>query len=246
MIGKLKEFTLQFIPFKVQRRYFNHQRHKETRNMNVQALFTEIYKKSEWGKSEISDQLFYSGPGSHNLEGVSSYVTAVAGFLNSFDRKLNAVDLGCGDFAVGSKIRKYFNNYIACDIVEPLIEFNKEKYKDLYVDFFVLDIIKEELPSGDIVFLRQVLQHLSNEQIAQITLKLKSKYKYVIITEHIPLSKNFKPNKDKPHGPDIRLDIGSGVVITKPPFNFKVIINKILCQIKEGDGIIQTSAYQTF
>jgi hypothetical protein len=244
MISKLKEFTLQFIPFKVQRRYFNYQRHKATRNMNVQDRFTEIYKKSEWGKSESSDQLFYSGPGSHNLEVVSSYVTAVVGYLNSFDIKLNAVDLGCGDFAVGSKIRKYFNNYIACDIVEPLIEFNKEKYKDLCVDFFVLDIIKGELPSGDIVLLRQVLQHLSNEQIAQITLKLKSKYKYAIITEHIPLNQNFKPNKDKPQGHDVRLDLGSGVILTKPPFNFKVLSHKILCEVKEGYGIIQTIAYQ--
>ena len=116
----------------------------------------------------------------------------------------------------------------------------------LNVNFIEMDIITEELPLGDLVFLRQVLQHLSNKQISQIIHKLKSKYQYLVITEHLPMSKNFKPNKDKPQGPDIRLGVNSGVVLSMPPFNLKVLNQTILCEVEEGNGIIQTLVYQLY
>ena len=45
---------------------------------------------------------------------------------------------------MGSKIRYLFDSYIACDVVESLIDFNKQKYKDLDVDFRLLDLTKDE------------------------------------------------------------------------------------------------------
>ena len=43
----------------------------------------------------------------------------------------------------------------------------------LNVDFRVGNITDEELPEGDVCFVRQVLQHLSNEAIANFILKIK-------------------------------------------------------------------------
>jgi hypothetical protein len=246
VINKLKQIAIKFTPLRIQKYYFNHQRFKKTRYLTSKDIFTEIYFQNAWGKPETSEELFFSGPGSHNEDVVSTYVNAILNFLISFDKKLDAVDLGCGDFGVGSKIRKYFNNYTACDVVEPLVDFNRGKYKALFVDFLVLDIIKDDLPSGDIVFIRQVLQHLSNKQISEIVNKLTNRYKYIIIKEHLPLNYSFKANKDKPPGSNTRLDVRSGVVLTLPPFNLKVQSESILCQASEGDGIIQTKAYQMY
>ena len=107
---------------------------------------------------------------------------------------------------------------------------SKEKYKHLNVDFRNLDISCDELPSGDVCFVRQILQHMSNESILSF-LKSVNKYKYLIVTEHWPLSKNFVPNINKPDGTDIRAYEESGVVLTAPPFNLKVIKDIDLCEV---------------
>ena len=111
---------------------------------------------------------FYSGISSHYPELANSYIDAIEKFLLSLPEKQNIVDLGCGDFAIGSRIRKLCNNYIAVDIFDDLINFNKKKYKHLNVDFRVLDITSNELPSGDVCFIRLVLQHLSNNLILEM------------------------------------------------------------------------------
>ena len=51
-------------------------------------------------------------------------------------------------------------------------------------------------------------------------------------------------NLDKASGPDNRLDIHSGIVLTSPPFNLAPIESKILCQVEEWGGIIRTLLYR--
>ena len=96
------------------------------------------------------------------------------------------VDLGCGDFTIGSQLRKYCKKYVAVDVFDEIIINNKIKFSNLEVDFRVLDITSDELPDGDICFLRQVLQHLSNDNIKKFLSLMSGKYKYLILTEHIP------------------------------------------------------------
>ena len=115
-------------------------------------------------------------------------------------------------------------------IVQELIERNKKKFKKFNVDFRVLDITKNELPEAEVCFLRQVLQHLSNTSILCFIRLLKKKYKYILITEHFPSTTKFIPNIDKSDGPDIRIFQNSAVVLTAPPFNLKVVKEKIICE----------------
>jgi len=96
----------------------------------------------------------------------------------------------------------------------------------LDVDFRVLDITNDALPKADVAIIRQVLQHLSNEQILQALPRILSAYKYVILTEHLPAREGFEPNVDKPAGPDIRLGIDSGIVLRRPPFNIPFLEQK--------------------
>ena len=177
------------------------------------------------------------------------YVTAVRDFLLSFDEKPDVVDLGCGDFTMGSKIRPYCDRYVACDIVEGLIRRNRARYsKD--VEFRVVDITSDQLPEGDVVFIRQVFQHLSNSDIKKVLVQVLARYRFIILSEHLPLSYKFVPNLDKPTGPKIRIDIGesgSGVILTEPPFSLRAKQNRVLCEVLQEsagcNGVIRTNLY---
>ncbi len=88
------------------------------------------------------------------------------------------------------------------------------------MEFRCLDIAVDELPKGDCVILRQVLQHLSNAEVHCVLRKLVD-FKYVIVTEHIP-DGDFSPNKDIISGQGIRLKKQSGLDILASPFNFRI------------------------
>ena len=215
--------------------------------MKKNQIFREIYLKKLWSPESVKfKHKFYSGIGSYLPELVDNYILEIKTFLLSLPKKPDVVDLGCGDFVIGSKLRKFCNKYIAVDIFDELINYNKKKYQDLNVDFRILDITSEELPAGDVCFVRQVLQHLSNESIVNFVKAIKNKYKYLIITEHFPSSKNFVANLDKPTGPDVRLYDKSAVILTEPPFNLRVIKNIDICETCSDsiDGVIKTKLLQ--
>jgi len=211
--------------------------------LSTKDIFTKIYEEGAWNLSPRTDLKLFSGTGSHEGNLVGPYVEALQKILSSFPSKPSAVDLGCGDFAVGARVRHLCDSYIACDIVEPVISANRNRYADLDVDFRVLDITKDELPPADLVFVRQVFQHLSNNEIAGALSRMVSRYRYLLLTEHLPLG-TFAPNADKPTGPDIRLGLNSGVVLTSPPFNLKVRDAKHICDVAELGGTIRTTLYK--
>lgn len=228
--------------------YLNAKHCKELAHLTPKEAFTKVYDEGLWGKPSDGSDHFFSGTGSHSENIVSAYVIAIEKYLIALsNNKLNVVDLGCGDFAVGSQVRKFCGTYIACDVVDSLISRNRKKFENLDVDFRVLDLIADDLPDGDVVFIRQVLQHLSNKQILAVIPKLQEKYRFLVLTEHLPATKSFDVNLDKPVGAGIRLGQGkngSGIVLTEPPFNLKVINENILCEVNEDGGVIRTIAYQ--
>lgn len=239
---KLLKFLIPNYIFVARRNFLNARECRRLDSLSSKEAFTDIYMKGLWGKSDGSG--FYSGTGSHSVEIVSKYVDAMESFLMSFEKKPNVVDLGCGDFAVGLQIKNFCANYIACDVVEQLITLNKEKFKEINVDFRVLDITRDDLPDGQVVFIRQVLQHLSNKMISDVLLKLQ-KYRYVVLTEHLPAAANFDANKDIPVGAGIRLSLESGVVLTHKPFNYAPLKETVLCEVEEEGGFIRTILYET-
>jgi len=208
---------------------------------NATEIFSEVYKSGIWGGEPGID--FYSGGGSHDARLVGPYVKAVVGFLSSLSFKPSVVDLGCGDFNVGSQIRPQCDGYIACDVVPGLIDHNRTVFSDLDVEFLCLDAASDDLPDGDVVFLRQVLQHLNNDQINRIVAKLQ-KYRFLVLTEGLPVKPDFLPNVEKQAGPGMRIASKSGVVITEPPFSLRFITQQHICLITEHSTLIRTTVYQ--
>lgn len=203
----------------------------------------QVYKMKLWGANE-SD--FYSGLGSHDPEIIKPYIDVLKSFLKSFKSLLTVCDLGCGDFNVGKELVKHTKKYVAVDIVTNLIEHNKGKFKEENLEFHCLDIAVEELPSGDCVILKQVLQHLSNAEVESIVRKL-TDFKYVILTEHLPEG-DFVPNKDIISGQGIRLKKRSGINLLAAPFNLKVMEEKQVLSVSLNDykGVIVTTFYKIF
>jgi hypothetical protein len=200
----------------------------------------QVYKLKLWGSNSSK---FYSGEGSHLPEIVNPYISSITSFLKSFTPPLIICDLGCGDFNIGKELVPYTKKYFAIDIVQELIDYNKEKFKGENLEFLCLDIGADKIPSGDCAIIRQVLQHLSNKEVQTIVNKL-SNFKYVILTEHLPIG-DFEPNIDIISGQGIRIKKQSGIKLTSPPFNFKANEEKELLTIdlKDGKGIIVTTLY---
>ena len=203
----------------------------------------QVYEMNLWGGKELD---FYSGEGSHDLEIVTPYITIIKEFLQSFKKPITVCDLGCGDFNIGKQLVNYSKKYIAVDIVENLIERNKTLFVLKNLEFHCLDISKDKLPKAECVILRQVLQHLSNNEVQNILHKLKH-FKYLILTEHTPKNK-FISNKDIISGQGTRLKQHSGVNIMMEPFNACVKEEKQLLSINltNGEGVIETTLYTMF
>jgi hypothetical protein len=205
------------------------QRIQDSRNASRPAreVFSEIYRDGHWG-SRAGDR-FCSGTGSATQAVTEPYIETVVGYLKSAGADKTIVDLGCGDMVIGQNFLDFCTEYIGVDVVDDLIKKHRSTYKDRNTKFLCLDIVDDDLPDGDICFVRQVLQHLSNDQVARILQKLR-KYKVCFITEHYPADNaQIEPNKDIVHGSRIRVYENSGVYLDKPPFNIpEECIEKVL------------------
>jgi len=214
---------------------------------SAEEVFTAIYLENEWGGTSGE---FCSGLGSTNPRIVGEYIDAITklahreGFVGA-----RFVDLGCGDFGVGKQLIPLCSQYVGVDIVVPLVDRNISKFGSDTVQFIYLDILQDDLPSGDVCFIRQVFQHLSNRQI-EIVLRKLAAYRWVIVTEHQPHWRALsKPNIDKVHGADIRLRSGSGVYLESPPFFRAAASFELVAEVpasEEGglkDGFIRTFLY---
>jgi hypothetical protein len=184
------------------------------RRLSPQDVFTKVYAEGMWGGQP---GVFFSGPGS-NEEAARPYAEFVTRFMTRHNLS-SVVDLGCGDFRVGSLIAASGVSYTGVDVVGPLIAENMRRYGSPTVRFQRTDITADQLPDGDVCLIREVFQHLSNAQVSATLAKL-SKYKFALITEvHPDDFQHYQINRDKPHGASSRLAHFSVLCLEKPPFS---------------------------
>jgi hypothetical protein len=190
--------------------------------------FQAIYRQKKWGDEECGAE-FFSGFGSRGTA-VTVYVARMASLIEQYsssDRRIKIIDLGCGDFAVGRELVERIKKieYIGCDIVPELIVRNSLAFSSDRIHFKELDIVRDDLPEGNICLIRQVFQHMPNEDIQAVLSKL-GIYKDVFITEALPIIEEGAVNPDKPIGPDVRFNWrtgrGRGVELDKPPYNMRI------------------------
>ena len=158
----------------------------------------------------------------------------------------NIVDLGCGDFWIMRHVLEALSKagynffYTGIDVVADLISYNAEHFRHPNIRFICRDVTidNEPLPDGELLIIRQVLQHLSNADIKTILGKA-LKFKYLFITEHIYDAPDAVHNVDKQTDESIRLNHKSGIYLERAPFSYNNIVH--LLKIPEYGGIIRSS-----
>jgi hypothetical protein len=231
MLAKLRQLFKPFVP--------EHVDYRRSRGQSPGELFAVIYREKHWGGEDYD---FYSGSGSHTPNVIEPFIAAVRAYLSAFPAPPIVVDLGCGDFAAGERLVDLARHYYACDVVPELIVRNCRLFTRPNVSFHLLDAVTDPLPHGDVVIVKQVFQHLCNEQIAAIVRKL-SHYPAWIITEHVPVGE-FTPNRDKLTSGYSRLPLNSGIVLTEKPFRVKPKATEVLSEVPEDGNLIRTVAYR--
>ena len=182
-------------------------------------LFSQIYADHVWGGEREG---FYSGEGSHKENLVSGYIDLLRAFIRS--KKIGRViDIGCGDFNIMRKVLDESTEYVGLDVAEPLVDFNNRRWGTARRSFMLADAADAacRLPAGDLLIIRQVLQHLDNASILRVLEKARG-FKHVLITEHVSSAAQAVPNIDMPTGSRIRLGLNSGVFVEELPFYFPV------------------------
>lgn len=233
-MSNLKMQLRRFLPYRALRfwaRLKNRRGGQGARDLR--AVFTDIYKSNLWGGAPGD---FFSGSGS-DMAASSDFVHTVNAFILE-NHIQSVVDLGCGDFRVGGQIARADLDYVGVDVVGELIVRNQAAFGQEGVRFMCANIVEDELPDGELCLVRQVLQHLSNEQIQSI-LRVIRRYRYAIIAEHHPGSAHFiEANLDKLAGSDVRVYLGSGVYLDKPPFSLGNV--EILCQSSPSKWLLSS------
>jgi SAM-dependent methyltransferase len=219
-------------------------RNRRFKSYSTKEMFTEVYSKNLWGTQNQPVIGYYSGPGSHDVIVVSEYVACIEKFMRKNPNLRSAVDLGCGDFNIGKSIAPFFDEYIGVDIVEEVVEHHRKTVSIENVTFKTLNAIEEELPYSDVVFVREVLQHLKNDEIIRVINNIKRNTKCLVVTESLPgLQHEFTHNLERGIGPNTRVSRGSGVVLSSDPFAMNFAATECLNITYCNENLLKTDAY---
>jgi hypothetical protein len=131
------------------------------------------------GKEELSDD--HCGAGS-----TTWYTEIIRASLPGFLKKHNIksmLDAPCGHFEWMSKIQFPENfDYLGADIHPDLVERNNKKFGN---KFTVLDITEDDLPSKELLFVRDCLFHFDDAlKLKFFRNFLRNDFKYILTSHH--------------------------------------------------------------
>jgi len=177
----------------------------------TRTAFEKIYRDADWGTN--TSGIGNSGTGS-TLAATALYREYVQTFMKQHDIK-SVVDAGCGDWEFSQKLDWDGIDYKGYDIVPILIEQNTKRFAKSNVQFFVGNMIEDDLPAADLLISKHVLQHLPNADVKKFLDKQLKKYKHVLLTNGVNVEFLSGLNKDIKPGDYRELDI------TRPPFEVR-------------------------
>lgn len=141
-----------------------------------QTAFDRIHADNLWGADESR-----SGQGS--TEATTRNVRLVLPRLLQGFGVRSMLDAPCGDFHWMQQVDFGDARYIGCDIVPALIDDNRRRHPA--VDFRCIDLADGELPDVDLIFSRDCLQHLPEEDIWRVLANFKrSGARWLLTSSH--------------------------------------------------------------
>lgn len=182
----------------------------------MKQIFERIYMHNHWGHG--------SGEGSLAIH-AHPYVEFLQRFLRR-KRIGSVVDFGCGDWQFSSAIRWGDIEYRGYDIVPAVIAANRQRYQKGRISFHEMGTSLAELPAADLLIVKDVLQHWSNEAISNF-LPLISRYRFALITNCV-----------NPAGPTQNVPTADG--------GFRYLDVRLSPFVVEADEVFSFSNYRPF
>ena len=161
-------------------------------------VFTKIYEKQRWNK--------LSGPEVRKDEqGHHPFTDYLQDFISTHNIS-DIFDMGCGYGELLKDLNLPENtSYMGLDIVDSVIAYNKLHYERTNVSYDTVDNVKDlSKYKGDLLILKDVIQHWSNEQIMYARDHILPNFKYAIIVNDIyspsfgPVNSSIKTGDSRP------------------------------------------------
>jgi SAM-dependent methyltransferase len=140
-------------------------------SIGASEIFQTIYGESQWGHG--------SGPGSAPLNTIE-YRAFLERFIQANGIK-TVTDLGCGDWQFSHLIDWSGIEYLGLDLVPKVIDENTERFSAKNIRFQEFKDVSE-LPSGDLLIAKEVLQHLPNQMIIEYIVAIRKRYRFSLLT----------------------------------------------------------------
>ncbi len=140
-----------------------------------EKIFTKFYNRNKWGNLES-----FSGDGS-TIKETTKTRKIIENVIKKYKIK-SLLDIPCGDFNWMKLINFKKCRYFGADIVRQIIKKNK-KFEKKGISFFQSDITSDLIQRYDLIFCRDCLVHLSNDDV-QKSIKniIRSKSNYLLTT----------------------------------------------------------------
>lgn len=188
----------------------------------LRQYFTNIYENN-----------LFNGDESISGTGSSLYQTRIIRkeipiLLKNYKIK-KMIDAPCGDFNwMQHTDLQYLDKYIGVDIVKEIIKQNNTKYSNSRIQFKYKNICVDRLPASDLVFCRDLMNHLNYKDINKALANLKrSKITFLLLTTFTQHQVNN----------DLKSDIWRPLNFEMPPFNFPKPIQTINEGCTEDNGV---------
>lgn len=157
---------------------------------SLRARFTGVYRSAAWGSSES-----LSGPGSERNSGsVRQALIALSQIVEKYEVR-SVADIPCGDFNWMPEFLEKHPSvaYAGYDIVGGLVSQNRKSHPA--VKFYVLDITEQVPPRADLIFSKDLVNHLLDRDVWKaLANMIRSGATYLMITSNSVST----PNEDLP------------------------------------------------
>lgn len=184
-------------------------------------VFEKIYDSNFWGSKESR-----SGPGSE-IKSTRAICEILPKLFEKYGIK-SILDAPCGDYNWMKRLKNTGVSYIGGDIVPKIIKNNNKNYKNKNTSFKVMDITADKLPKADMIFCRDCLQHLSNEDVKKAIRNFKkSGSKYLLVTNYLLTLENY----------DIKNGDFRALNLCQKPFNMSSYIERFKEDQSNGNCI---------
>jgi hypothetical protein len=170
----------------------------------LRRVFGAIHATKAWGDCESS-----SGPGS-SRDRAASFLPDLIALVRKL-RVSTLLDAPCGDFNWAEPLADSVDRYVGVDVVPALIRANRRRWSSPRRQFLCRDMVRQRLPSADLVLCRDGLVHLDERHVFMTIANLRrTGAEYLLATTFL----GDRPNADIANGEWRPLNM------QRPPFVF--------------------------